>query len=305
MAKILYFGKFKKLWDEEAIARALENLGHTVIRVSEQQSVNRFHEAYGMIDKSYDIILYAKLQISMDSERKLIFKKLQQMPGKKVCWIPDLYFGLRREHKIGTDPIFKSDYVFTPDGGHDEEFKKYRVNHHLLRQGIHEAFCYRAEPEKQYEYDVVFVGCYNSEWIYREQLCLWLRENYNFKRFGEVNTEEIRGDKLNKLYASAKIIIGDSVFSPHYWSNRIYETLGRGGFLIHPDIPGLGREFAPYKHYIPYRMGDYNGLKTKLDYFLKHPEERRKIADAALEYTKKHFIYEERLKSLFKIIYEI
>lgn len=48
-------------------------------------------------------------------------------------------------------------------------------------------------------------------------------------------------------------MIGDSCFagSPkgaYYWSDRIPETLGRGGFLIHPYVDGLGRQFNLLEH---------------------------------------------------------
>ena len=53
----------------------------------------------------------------------------------------------------------------------------------------------------------------------------------------------IRGKELNDLYATAKVVVGDTLCKgfnyPYYFSDRLFETTGRGGFLIHPYIKGL------------------------------------------------------------------
>ena len=95
--------------------------------------------------------------------------------------------------------------------------------------------------------------------------------------------------------------MGDSVNFPHYWTNRIYETLGRGGFLIWPEIEGFDA-YKPYEHFIPYKMNDWKGLKEKIDYFLKKPEEREKISKSALNYTKKYHTLIQRSEELIKIV---
>jgi spore maturation protein CgeB len=103
------------------------------------------------------------------------------------------------------------------------------------------------------------------------------------------------------LYNSAKIVIGDSVYSPQYWSNRIYETLGRGGFLIHPNVPGIEKEYEPWKEFIPYDYNDFTSLKEKIDYFLTKPKEREKIQMAGFIKTR-DYILEERCRSFLKLV---
>jgi len=122
-----------------------------------------------------------------------------------------------------------------------------------------------------------------------------------FHWYGRTNTAEVRGEKLNDLYNSA-IVIGDSVYSPHYWSNRIYEVLGRGGFLIHPMIEGIEKEFKPFKHFIPYNHHDYKGLKEKIDYFLEHEEERDKIRMAGFAYCKKNHTLDNRCRQFLDYV---
>ena len=113
---------------------------------------------------------------------------------------------------------------------------------------------------------------------------------------------EVRGDALNALYASVGVVVGDSLPSPLYWSNRLYETLGRGGFLIFTEIEGLNEEYEPYKHFIPFKFYGFQSLGEKIEHFLKHPEEREKISNAAMEHTKKHHTLLNRCQQFLDIV---
>ena len=298
--RIAYIGNFGADWNEEGNAKAIEKLGIQVLRLEENEFI--FDRDVAKITKfSPDLILFAKLKLMVMRD---VFVREMKKKYKTACWTFDLYFGLRREKTLKTDPVFKADYVFSPDGGHDKEFKEKGINHYLLRQGIHEDYCFKGTYKKEYDHDVIFVGSENYQWPSRTELCFWLQKTYGnrFHWYGRLNTLEIRGTKLNDLYASAKIVIGDSVYSPNYWSNRLYETLGRGGFLLFPEILGLDKEYTPYKHYIPFKFDDYRGLKEKIDYFLTKPAERLKIANSAFEHTKNNHTLNHRVKTLIDII---
>jgi hypothetical protein len=298
MPKILYIGMFGKLWDEEGIARGLEANGATVDRISEKEFVTSHYEE--MINENgYDYALFAKLKIGAP-QRKRVVEYAKEKGVFTTCLVPDLYWGLSREYRIRQDPIFQADLVLTPDGGERDWGK---VNHQVFRQAIPDEFCYIDEPGKQYAHDVVFVGALNPEYPYRTQLVTNIQKRYkDFMWYGNTNPDEVRGHSLNKVYASAGVIIGESVYAPFYWSNRIYETLGRGGFCIHPNIPGLKDEYTPYEHFIPYHHGDFEGLFEIIDYYLKHPEKRKAIGLAAYEHTKKHHTQSVRCKQLLEVL---
>ena len=123
-----------------------------------------------------------------------------------------------------------------------------------------------------------------------------------FRWFGSETPYHIRGGNLSEVIRSTKIILGDSVYSPRYWSNRIYETLGRGGFIIHPNIEGLEEEFTYYKHFIPYDYGDFEGLFDKIDYYLTHDNEREYIAQQGREHVMEHHTLLHRCKSLLQSV---
>ena len=156
--------------------------------------------------------------------------------------------------------------------------------------------------------DVVFVGSkkYHPEWPYRTHLINWLDKNYGsrFEHYGNGGIESIRGIRLNKLYWSTKVVVGDTLclnFNyPDYWSDRIYETLGRGGFLIHPYIPGIEKEFVDKQHVVFYEYGNFDQLKELIDYYLTHDEEREAIRLAGHELVKDKYTYKHRWEVILK-----
>lgn len=294
--KIVYIEKFTLAHHEQGKVKAFQRLGHEVIPIEESTLVNIDQ----VLRYKPDLVLFTKLKID-EGIRTYFCEKMRREGIKTACWMPDLYFGMPRECKVkARDEMFKADYVFSPDGGNQDKFKEYKVNHILLRQSIDPESCYLGKV-KDYK-ELAFVGTWNPLFQYRNEMIKFMRRTYpeTFTFYGRNNENDIRGDRLNDLYNSAKVIIGDSVYSPRYWSNRIYETIGRAGFIIHPMTEGLDEEFIPYKHFIPYYYGDWDGLKEKIDYYLKHDEERDKIRFAGFEHCKKYHTLNNRCADFIK-----
>lgn len=300
--KVTYIGKFEKLWDEESIARGLESAGAEVVRISDREP---YQNILTLIKREKpDVVLGAKYQF--DGAWKL-FEEMRDMHIPTASWTFDLIIGHPpREVEIDTFPFFNANLVLMTDGGHEEEYQKHGIQKHSLRQGIPDEFCYKAEAEPKY--DIIFVGTENPTFPYRQDMLEYLKKTYGERMtwFGRRDTNDVRGHDLNTLIAETKIVIGDSMYAPReYWSNRIYETIGRGGFIIHPMIDGLEKEFEPYKEFLPYAWGDYEGLKTKIDYFLSHDKERRAIADAGFERVKREYKMSDRTKILHKYLVDL
>lgn len=289
--KIVYIGEFTKIHNEEGNARALERLGVSVIRLQEGdlKTIDQIPDC--------DYLFFAKLKVEPFFRMEIV-KWAKEKGIKTVCWNWDLYFGLPRERELPNDAIFRADYVFSPDGGSD--FSKYGVNHKLVRQGIAKEEAHRGKKIEAPE--IIFVGARNHLYPYRTKLLAYLNQEYKdkFKLIGEL--KEVRGEDLNDLYESAKIVIGDSVYSDKYWSNRIYNTIGRGGFIIHPMIEDLEKDYTPYKHFIPYNIGDFEGLKQKIDYYLTHDKERDKIRLTGFKHTLKNHLIDNRIKCILDYI---
>jgi hypothetical protein len=288
--KIFFIGKFVKMYDEEYIARSFEFLGHEVLRCEQSTQPNDIGNA---IDKfKPDIVLYTKW------ERPPVLDKLFEIHQRRgmttVCWLFDLYWGYPREYQIQTKKFFKSDFVFTTDGGHDLEWKMANVNHRTVRQGIYKNECYML-PVDNYVNNVVFVGSENPMYQERTNTILLLQELFTkFKWVGRHDTDETRSTSLNELYAETKIVVGDSYPSPRYWSNRVVETLGRGGFLIHRDVEGIKKE---YPHLVTYN-GTIGDLKNKIKYYLEHDKEREEIRQMNFQWVKDRYTMDKKCEEL-------
>lgn len=299
--KIVYIAKFDKMWNEEAIALALERNGVKVKRLEDSGYTNS--EYLNIIDREKpDYVMFAKAN-TQENGKKLI-EAIKFKGYKTISWTFDLYLGYPARTDLSRFNFFDCDFVFLTDGGHIPDYKDKGVNAFLLRQGIPAEYNYLSMKDDKYAYDVVFVGCNNKFWPSRHRLLNFLHTTYGdrFHWYGIIDTNEIRGHELNKLYSTAKIVIGDSVYSENYWSNRIYEVIGRGGFMIQYYIPGIDKEFDPGKEYVQYNFGNYDELKNEIDYYLVNEKEREKIRLAGFERVKNNYTFDHRIKEMLYVL---
>jgi len=280
--RFLYFGSFGPYNTESYIAQSLRELDHVV------DCVDRVEQGAGEITarlnrEKYDVLLFSKVTSSFGVQ--LDMAKNNEV--KTVCWLFDLYWDWRKNFK--NLPMWKADYVFTTDGGHNEEWKALGVNHQLLRQGV--LGQERLSLKPNYEYDVAFVG--SLHYIYRDRLVSFLKSNYNF-----LHVTNKRGLHLNKELSRVKVVVGDSAPSPHYWSNRSYEVTGRGGFLIHSETEGYKEEFP---HVPTFHRTDFKQMTGIIDHYLEDDREREELKQKQFEHTA-NFTYFNRCKELCKRI---
>lgn len=261
--KIAFIGKFSNLHDEEYISHSFRMIGCEVRNIPQHFSWIDMRAI--LLTFKPDILLYTKWEYPVPLEPTI--EKLKREGMKTVCWVFDLYFDYAREYLVKSRSFFKSDYVFSSDGGHQYRFDVLNINHHCVRQGIYKPEC-KVRAFKPIKHEIIFVGSESP--IYPERTKLVKELNATW--FGRRNTNDVRGMALNELYSESRIVIGDSFPSPFYWSNRVVETLGRGGFLIHKEVEGI-KEAFPYL--ITYT--DKKDLLEKIEYYKTHEEERRHI----------------------------
>lgn len=297
---------------ESDLRHTLEGMGHRVHSFQENARGSSWSEILPVALKS-DMLLWVKTWSSLEAGGLAALRQLKEAGIPTAAIHLDLYHGLNRETRLRTDPWFKCEFVFTADGGSDDKWPQFGINHFWLPPGILESSCYLGAQDPKYTHDVVFVGSqgYHPEWPHRTDLIRFLRKNFG-KRLGKYGNPErtMRGDDLNRLYNSSKVVIGDTLcLDGHrsYTSDRLTESLGRAAFLIYPHIEGL--ESLGYEegvHYIPYTYHDFAGLKKLIEHWLKpeQDEARERIRMAGFQRTKECNTYRHRMLEVFDILGE-
>jgi hypothetical protein len=325
--KIYMVGNFSAPYCSEVHwAKSLEKLGHTVTKQQENQiKPGVIYEGL----PGHDLFLWVRTWEGFVTQRDIDYARSLGITSVNVHL--DLFIGISREATLDTDPRWRTDFVFTADGDpkSQEIFEAHGINHYWLRAGVFDEGCYMKEPndDPELQGEIVFVGggkeYAHKEWSYRKKLIEFLETTYpdKYVKYGHPQ-KLVREDDLNQLYANAKIVIGDSLnvgFShKNYWSDRIYETTGRGGFIIHPDIDGLEKDFSKYDmkvddggfwdrapdpiELVTYEYGNFRMLKERIDYFLKNDKFRKEIQKNGFERTKRDHTYMNRMKEMLDIV---
>lgn len=311
--KIVFVGNHSVDYSSETHhCKTLESLGHEVIRVQE----GRVEGAKILsIAENADLLIWIHTH-GWDTPGLIssgeVLHRLKEKGITTLTYHLDLWLGLAREKDLTTDDFYKHiQHFFSVDKLMADWFNKNtEVKGHYILAGVYDKECY-IHPDydpKNFENDIIFVGSrnYHPEWPWRPQLVDWLKETYGdrFKHYGNDGLGTVRGDALNRLYAKTKVVVGDSLCPgfdyPFYSTDRLFETTGRGGFLIYPEIPKL---FGVFENRITYyKFKDLNGLKNQIDFYLENDEKREELRMEAHNHTKNNHTYVQRWQEILNKI---
>jgi len=284
--------------DEGAIHNALECLGHNVQRVREVAG----HRAFKV--ENCEVCLFHKWED---------WNSIQNIQLPKVFW----YFDLvefpdpatevrnerRREWMRRVMPLVQ--LGFCTDGDWVNKDKTGKLV--LLRQGADQRLagagiggicphCKRGSTGAP----LLFTGIRNggvARAFFVDEMVTKYQQDFLHIPAGAY------GRNLADLIASCQIVVApDAPVTDHYWSNRVYTTLGYKGFLMHPYCSDLATEYEDGKEIVFYRSRGQ--LHSFIDHYRSRPEDRERIAAAALDRTLKQHTYLERCKILVKTIQE-
>lgn len=325
MAQILQIGNFAHSWCSEVHwARTLRQMGHRVLQLSEASTSAEEIERYAETTQA-DVLIYTRTRNIGDDADKLIalWRRLEAQGVRTCSFHLDLYVGIEREATIEGDPFWMTGTVFTADGSDEaaDYFKRVGVNHVWSPPAVMRDECTQGEViDDLAERPLVFVGSeqYHHEWPNRPDLLRFLRDNWpaRFARYG-AGARIMRGQDLNNLYASAWVVVGDSLCplvtrkfdggeethrKRNYFSDRYFETVGRGGFLVAPRVPGIEAFLTDGVHYVGYEFGDYEGLRDTINHYLTFRHEGRAIANAGQEHVRKHHTYTNRFADALAVL---
>jgi len=322
--KVLYIGNFEPPHStENHIRAALVDRGHFVVGL--QESAQATWDALASNDWTTlggkpDLILWTRTGFPWPDVRAHRIAEIQMMQRADDLHIPvvgyhlDIWWGLKRQRQILEEPFFRANLVITADGGHDEQWAEAGVNHVWFPPGVSAREAHVGERRYIFQSKLAFVGSwqgsYHDEHQHRFELVAFLKKHFRnvcefYPRLGE---HAIRGQELRDLYASVDVVVGDSCFAgsglANYWSDRIPETLGRGGFLLHPMVPGLEQHFAIGDHLGCWNAGDWDQLGTDIEFFMKNTDRAHEIADAGCVHVQQHHTYDVRMDQLVDLLLE-
>lgn len=305
---------------ENDLKWAMEQLGWEVLPLQsgEVVALTGLVESLRWGGSAADVIVWVRTASLWDRYGKELQWRLlaearrQHLPV--VGYHLDRWWGLRRQHEIDDEPFFYCDLLITADGGHDDQWAAAGINHVWFPPAVSERWCQPGEFKEELATDIVFTGSwqggYHREWTHRPELVNWLQKTYGDRVafHPKQGQHAVRGLALNDVYWSAKVVVGDSCLVPkpdgspmtHYCSDRVPETLGRGGVLLHPSVEGVDDLFG-WMH--RWQLGVWSDLKARIDSMLEYgwPEVERinQIKD-----IREHHTYTIRMRQLEDLLRE-
>lgn len=308
MAKICYIGNFKPEYStENDVRKAFEYLGHEVICLQENvlQPIPVSNIDLLLITSTWDNA------IPLEHWLNIVKMCADHDIPTATLHLDTFWSTSRGDRKWWLNPMFHTAYIFTADGDYEEKWKLLGKNHIWLPPAVRHDACHFGKFRKEYECDVAFVGSngvgyHEREWPYRKELLDNLRKmckknDWKFKNPGGDDPKISRGEDLNDFYASAKVTVGDSLClkkeDSKYWSDRVPETTGRGGFLIMPSINKL-QDYWP--GLFMYDWGNWQQLEDSIKFNLETEEDRKKITKLLQEDTAKKHTYVNRVQTILK-----
>lgn len=312
MTRIVYIGNFEPPYStENDVAHAFETIGVDVHRVQESDWI---HGNADVPDPDPDtaMVLWTRTW-PVNTERATAQLAPYAGHAPVVGFHLDVWWGLARQRDVYTDPYFQMvDTLVTADGGSDRLWIGAGVNHMWRPPAVSDRNTMTGtnRPTK-WPTGIVFVGQtqppYHPEWSHRGDMLTAMQRRYGrqFTRLPH-NNQAIRGDDLADVYATAAVVIGDSCFAgirPRYWSDRIPETLARGGVLMHPDTD-WGGMYMPETHLFTWPIGNWDAMFATVDRIMDDPDMARRVADAGRAWTLEHHTYRNRAEWMLEHVTE-
>lgn len=207
----------------------------------------------------------------------------------------DIYWGLQRERRIGKDPWWTCQYVYTADGGARDWASK-GVNHYWSPPAVGERNLGRVKPNGRYR--IVFVGGYvrHIHGNHRAQLLSWAKRRWrgDFYWYGNTIRNRIYGEDLSAVVSYADVTLGDAAPAPYYWSDRVVRMMARGAVLAHPRVEGMKEQGFTDDSVVLFDWYKFDELGSKLDSL--SDRQREQLRDSAVSIVEDRHLWRHRLR---------
>ncbi len=241
-----------------------------------------------------------------------IVRRLRQISRAKIAlWYPDALSNLDRQYLLASD----LDAWFLKDPYMVRTFRgKLGLNAHYLPEACNPVWHHRVKltDEDRHKYGCDLATA-SGMYYYRAKM-LETFKDYDLKIWGSnyprwldsglrANYPDIyvAGLEKSKAFNAAKILLNTMHFAEIESVNcRLFEAAGCGAFQITDWKPTLSDLFEPEREVVTFET--QSELKEKVDYYLRHPDQRQRIADRAYARAHREHTYEVRLREMFRVL---
>lgn len=226
-----------------------------------------------------------------------------------------IFWTISHPADISVPELNQANYIFYASERMQDKFsEKVDVQSEVLMQCTDPvAMLYSDErviPTNNYSPELLFVG--NSRGVFRKILRDVLPTDHDlhvygrhWEKFPEVQEHVIANyidnDKVASVYHNARILLNDHWDDMREYgiiSNRIFDAMCAGAFVISDDVPGLEETFGGCL--VTYT--DRKDLSDKIDYYLTHEFERMRIARAGRKRVLNKHTFDDRAEKIAEVI---
>src|SRR5579863_7740907 len=151
-------------------------LGHNVVRLQENK-VTTQDVLCACRERNVKLFIWVHTHgwTTIGDEFKMI-EDLRKAGVKTCSFHLDRFWGLnqldQRENRIGTHAFWRTDRVFTADGGNDDRFAALGIKHQWMAPAVVERDCKFGSPSLQFNSPLAFTGAvgYHPEYPFRGTL---------------------------------------------------------------------------------------------------------------------------------------
>ena len=251
-------------------------------------------------------------------------EKIKKDGIKTVLWTIDPLKS-QDELKRLRDSAVHYDFVFVGGTEVSAELKNIQINNlywlpFACDTQIHRRVGLTHREKAEYSCDIAFVGTVDPRlYAYRVKLLeglsdlkisVWgpgvsaLPKNSLLKPL--VRGAETPAQTWRKIYSAAKIVLCIHFREPnqkipcYQASPRVYEALACKSFLLVDNQRDVSSLFKDGEHLVIFK--DLTDLREKIEYYLEHPQERERIAQAGYREVVNKHTYDHRIKEMFDIV---
>ena len=287
--------------DEDAIAYWLEDLGHDVTRIQEDEASKAAADVVPLrqLVAGHDFMLFHKWNdfrglslLDRVIPRVFWYFDLVDFPSD-----PSLSRRCRSRKNWMMNAVPNSELGFCTDGDWVAQDRSGKL--HWLMQGANPRDQLSTTANLKKDFPLLFTGGVLRYGDGRYSFVDEMVKRYGLKL--RVNYDGMFQSNLHALISQSHIVLApDAPVTDRYWSNRVYLSLGFKAFMLHPYSEGVARHYEDREQIVLYRSRPE--CHELVAYYLDHPRERDRIACAGFDRTMREHTYRHRLESLLATV---